>query len=144
MPKRRITTSKQRAASKRNLVKARAAKPHGKMVSGYHLTEPGNVKSIVAKGFSKSLSGSKGFKNPVFFFAEPPSAETKKRYAMGAKRLSVVSGEFNFRKAKKLTDGNGPAWYIVESEKVKNIKHIPVGRKVRKQNLAGRRVKRVR
>ena len=131
MPKRRVSrTAAQKAASRRNLVKAREARrPSGKIVSGYHLTEPENVGSILRNGFGKNLSSSKGFTNPVWMFQEPPSAATKKRYAMGAPKLDTVKVRIPYRKARKL--GRVEAWYIAEAKDVKSVSRY-TGRKVRK------------
>lgn len=137
MPKRRVRTAAQTAASRRNLVLARRAKQrnkiprsayHGKIVSGYHLTEPENVKGIVANGFGKSLSTSKGMKNPVWFFQNPPDRATKKRYAMGAPKLSVIEARFDFHKAKSL--GRVEPWYIVEAKGIK-VRRRFTGKRVR-------------
>lgn len=142
MPKRRVRTAAQAAASRRNLVLARRAKQrnkiprsayHGKIVSGYHLTEPENVPSIVKNGFGPSWSTSRDMENPVWFFQSPPNRATKKRYAMGASKLSVVEARFPYRKAKKL--GGVEAWYIVEA------KDIKVSRRFTGRHLGGKRVR---
>ena len=131
MPKRRMTPARKAAIAKwqRAGAQARKAKSsnkiprsayHGKMVSGYHLTEPENVDSILKNGFGKNLSTSKGLKNPVWFFQNPPDDATKRRYAMGAPKLSVVQARFPYRKAKKL--GRVEAWYIIENKDIKTTK----------------------
>ena len=136
MPKRKMTPARKRqiAGWQKAGAKARKGKAiprsayHGKMVSGYHLTEPENVKSIVANGFGKSVSTSKGMKNPLWFFRKPPDRATKKRYAMGAPKLSVVEARFPYSKTKKLDRVEG--WYIVEAKDIQTRRRF-TGRRVR-------------
>ena len=136
MPKRRMTPARKRQIAQWQKAGAKAKRRkeiprnayHGKMVSGFHLTEPSNVKSIVANGFGPSWSTSSGMKNPVWFFRKPPDRATKKRYAMGAPKLSVVESRFPYRKTKKLDRVEG--WYIVEAKDITTSRRY-TGRRVR-------------
>lgn len=143
MPRRRRTPA-QRAASRRNLEKARAAKkskaqrkvaqfakegrkPQGKKVLLYHRTSPTNAKSIVAQGFNpgkavkSNLSRSKVDRS--VFFSDKPFGEAS-RYGK-----ALLSVKVPRRKVKR--DWN------YEPYKGETFYHV------RTKDLKGRKVKRI-
>lgn len=138
MPKRR--TPAQRAASRRNLQKARAAKksrasrkvaqfakegrkPQGKNVLLYHRTSPTNAKSIAAQGFSpgkavkSSLSRSKTDRS--VFFSDKPSGEAT-RY--GKALLSVKVPRRKVKRDLNYDTYKGETYYHVRTNDLKGRK----------------------
>jgi hypothetical protein len=150
MPKRRVRTAAQVAASRRNLEKARKAKGrkviprsqyHGKMIDLYHFTDAKSATAIVRQGFSsdKSAAGSRkswtklryGITEPHWFTKDKNDSQLNrimlwKHSGKSPKKLSV---KVPFRSARPDPWAEKGAaqrnWVIVDS---KNL----VGRKIRR------------
>ena len=136
MPKRRVS-AKQVAASRRNLIKARAARKKiprsrygGKLVDLYHFTKPDRAASIMdSGGFNDKISSTQflrrkiGGEYPTFFWTKP-NPDPMQSAGFGK---SVLAVRVPRRKAHRDFDyPPGMAVYV------------------RQKDLAGRKVRRVR
>lgn len=142
MPKRRMRTAAQIAASRRNLEKARAAKAskiprekyRGKSITLYHRTTPANARSILKSQKFDSLADGRprqsimGYKPAIglTFFSTDPGTNT--RY--GKSVLKVVVPVRVNRKLKIRDDPN--------FDRELGFKYV------RNADLAGRKIKRHR
>lgn len=169
MPKRRVRTAAQIAASKRNLEKARKAKARntiprseyggkkwrGPMVELYHATTEANAKLIRKNGFQwkegRNLSMS-GVKDPIWFSKVRPSTKSSP--------LDWVTEKFG-KPIGKTVDKNGhvtafkypkPVLFSVRVrlKKTKRDKHIPPGMKaiqsrvVSAEYLRGKKIREIK
>ena len=125
MPKRR--TPKQRAASRRNLIIARAKregrKPTGKNTLLYHHTSPANAASIMKQGFdsSKALRGSltRSKADNNVFFSDKPNGEASRH---GKALLSVIVPRKSAKRDPNFDTYKGETFYSVPSKALRGKK----------------------
>lgn len=135
MPKRRVRTAKQAAASRRNLVKARA----GRKVKLYHQTTAKSALKIASQGFKPSR-GTDGLIRPVWASNSKNPSMRNRMMHYGPRKQVLVS--FKIPKNRTSLDIVQPSehvrtkevWYRAQRTHISDIKIVtkPHGKRVKR------------